>query len=269
MQRRLDGKVAIVTGAARGLGRAYALHLAALGADVAVADVDFAAATAFGEQMSAASVDLEIETLGRRSLKFEGDLARAADAQALVAAAVERFGRVDILVNNAGGNVIDFATSAASTTPIEDHRLIFEINFTTMVNCCQAVAPQMKRQGGGVIVNMSSAASVMILAKGMGASYGAAKAAVTHFTRSLAAELGPFGIRANCIAPGFVLTARVVAQMEQRGLGAARDAARVPLGRYATPEDCALVLEFLATDQSRYVTGQNISVCGGSLLGPS
>jgi len=269
MERRLDGKVAIVTGAARGLGRAYALHLARLGADVVAADMNFAAARDFGEELGAESVDLEVQALGRRAVKVEGDLRQAAAARDLVGAAVSALGRIDILVNNAGGNVTESARKAPSTTSIEDHRTLLDLNFTTMLNCCQAAAPVMKSQRSGVIVNMSSAAATMVLPKGLSASYGAAKAAVSHMTRSLAAELGPFGIRANCIAPGFVLTARVMASAQAHGLNRPDAAARIPLGRYATAEDCALVLEFLVTEQSRFVTGQSISVCGGANLAPN
>jgi len=268
MDHRLDGKVAVVTGAARGIGRAYALHLAKLGSDVVVADVDFAAAREFGEQLEQASVDLEIEALGRRSLQVEGDLAVATEARRLIDAAMTRFGRIDILVNNAGGNLIEIANSAPTITPIDEHDRILDLNFKTAVNCCQAVAGPMKAASSGVIVNMSSVGSAIVLPGGRSASYNAAKAALTHFTRSLAAELGPFGIRANCIAPGLVLTARVVATVAQRGMGRPEDAARIPLGRYATAEDCALVLEFLVTEQSRFVTGQCISVCGGAHLAP-
>jgi NAD(P)-dependent dehydrogenase (short-subunit alcohol dehydrogenase family) len=141
MEQRLNGKIAVVTGAARGIGRAYALHLAALGADIVAADIDFAAARAFGEELTADSVDLEVQALGRRAIKVEADLAEPAGAERLINEAIEAFGRVDILVNNAGGNVVQHATSSPSSVPLADHQKLFDLNFMTMLNCCQAVAP--------------------------------------------------------------------------------------------------------------------------------
>ena len=137
------------------------------------------------------------------------------------------------------------------------------------LHCCQAVAPLMKRQGSGVIVNISSQSAITTYNQGLLAVYAASKAAVTHYTRYLAAELGPHGIRANCLAPGVMLTARVAAQAAARGIGTDAEAAKVPLRRLGQVEDCAGVLEFLATDLSQYVTGQVISVCGGAVLTPN
>jgi 3-oxoacyl-[acyl-carrier protein] reductase len=127
----------------------------------------------------------------------------------------------------------------------------------------------MKRQGSGVIVNISSQSGITTYQQGLLAAYSASKAAVTHYTRYLAAELGPHGIRANCLAPGVMLTARVAAQAAQRGVGTDEEAQKVPLRRLGRVEDCAGVLEFLCTDLSQYVTGQVISVCGGAVLTPN
>jgi NAD(P)-dependent dehydrogenase (short-subunit alcohol dehydrogenase family) len=127
----------------------------------------------------------------------------------------------------------------------------------------------MKRQRSGVVVNISSLTAISVFGGGVQSIYASAKAGITQYTRYLAAELGPFGIRANCLAPAVVLTSRVVAQAAERGIGTDAEAAKVPLGRLASVEDCAGVLEFLATDLSQYVTGQVISVCGGQVLTPS
>jgi NAD(P)-dependent dehydrogenase (short-subunit alcohol dehydrogenase family) len=266
---KLSGQVAIVTGAARGLGRAFALRLARLGADIAVVDIDLDAAAEFSEQLEAKSVSGEVELCGRRSIGVQADLTRRGEAQKAVDATLRAFGRVDILVNNAGGAVTPAARSKASETPEEDIRKLLDVNFMSAVHCCQAAVPIMKRQGAGVIVNISSQSAISTYNGGLLAAYASSKAAVTQYTRYLAAEVGPFGIRANCLSPGVTMTSRVAAQAAKRGIGTEEEAAKIPLGRLGTVEDCAGVLEFLTTDLSRYVTGQCISVCGGAVLTPS
>lgn len=263
MEMKLSGQVAIVTGAARGVGRAIALHLARLGADVMVADKNFAAATEFGEHIAGGSVEDEVRALGRRAARYEGDLSDPGHARRMAQECLDTFGRIDILVNNAGGMITPMERSFPSAVPMEDVRTLFDLNYMTLMNCCQAVAEPMKARGTGAIVNISSSAARFIMAGGKSATYGAAKAAATHFTRSLALELAPFGIRVNAIAPSMIGTARILAQAEARGIGTASDAASSPLGRLANPEDIALVVEFLVTELSRYVVGQCISVCGG------
>ena len=266
---KLQGKTAVVTGAARGLGRAYALRLASLGADVAVVDIRLDGAAEFGEPLGAASVPAEIERMGRRSIGIQADLSQRQQAFDAIEGARQALGRIDILVNNAGGAITPADRSLASATPEEDTRLLMDVNFMSAVHCCQAVAPIMKDQGSGVIVNISSQSGITTYNQGLLAVYAASKAAVTHYTRYLAAELGPHGIRANCLAPGVMLTARVAAQAAARGIGTDAEAAKVPLRRLGQVEDCAGVLEFLATDLSQYVTGQVISVCGGAVLTPN
>jgi NAD(P)-dependent dehydrogenase (short-subunit alcohol dehydrogenase family) len=216
---KLLGKTAIVTGAARGLGRAYALRLAALGADVAIVDVNLDAAADFGEALKASSVAAEIAQLGRRGLGVQADLTKQDQAREAIRRAHEAFGRVDILVNNAGGALSPAERSRASESPDEDTRFMLDVNYMSAVYCCQAVAPIMKDQHAGVIVNISSQSGVTVYQQGLLAAYSAAKAALTHYTRYLAAELGPHGIRANCLAPGIMLTSRVAAQVAKRGVG--------------------------------------------------
>lgn len=266
---KLAGKAALVTGAARGLGRAYALRLAALGADVAVADINLDAANEFGKSLSAESVPAEIERMGRRSLGVQADLTRREDAQRAIRDTYEAFGRLDILVNNAGGALTPAGRSHATELPEEDTRFLMDVNYMSAVHCCQAAAPILKAQRSGVIVNISSQSAISTYQQGLLAAYSAAKAAVTVYTRYLAAELGPFGIRANCLAPGIIMTSRVAAQAAARGVGTNSEAERVPLRRLGQVEDCAGVLEFLTTDLSQYVTGQVISVCGGVVLDPN
>lgn len=262
----LEGKTAIVTGAGRGLGRAYALRLARMGADVVVVDRDLKGAAIYGEELTSGSVREEVMALGRGSIEVEADLTRRGGADEVVAKALAAFGRIDIIVNNVGGLITPMERSMGSVIPEDDIRVMLDVNLMTAIHCCQAVAPIMKAQKSGVIINISTAAARSIAPGGRMAIYGAAKAAVVQYTRSLASELGPFGIRANCLAPGIILTARVKQQAEARGLGTAADVERVALRRLGDAEDCAGVIEFLATDLSRYVTGQCISVCGGSVL---
>jgi NAD(P)-dependent dehydrogenase (short-subunit alcohol dehydrogenase family) len=181
----------------------------------------------------------------------------------------EVFGRIDILVNNAGGALTPAERSRASETPEQDTRFLLDVNYMSAVHCCQAAAAIMKAQSTGVIVNISAQSGISVYGQGLLAAYSAAKAAMTHYTRYLAAELGPYGIRANCLAPGIMMTSRVAAQAALRRIGTNEQADRIPLRRLGQVEDCAGVLEFPATDLSQYVTGQVISVCGGAVLTPN
>jgi NAD(P)-dependent dehydrogenase (short-subunit alcohol dehydrogenase family) len=198
----------------------------------------------------------------------QADLTKHDEARSAVQQAHAAFGRIDILVNNAGGAFSPAERSRASEAPEEDIRFMLDVNYMSAVYCCQAVAPIMKAQRSGVIVNISSQSAISVYQQGLLAPYSAAKAALTHYTRYLAAELGPHGVRANCLAPGIMLTSRVAAQVARRGVGTNDEAERVPLRRLGQVEDCAGVLEFLTTDLSQYVTGQVISVCGGAVLTP-
>lgn len=265
---KLTGQVAIVTGGARGLGRSYALRLAELGADVVVVDINLNAAAEFGEALTAPTVSDEVKALGRKSIGIEADLTSRQQVQKMIERVLDEFGRIDILVNNAGGALTPAERSAATESPEEDTRFLMDLNYMNAVFCCQAVAPTMKKQKSGIIVNTSSQTAITTYKGGKLSAYGASKAAVTTFTRYLAAELGPFGIRANSISPGVMMTARVAASAAKRAVGNADEMAGIPLRRFGVAEDCTNVLEFLVTDLSQYVTGQVISVCGGAVLTP-
>jgi len=252
----LEGKVALVTGSGRGLGRAYALRLAAAGADVVISDMNLASAREYDEELTAATVMDEVRALGRRSIGIEADLAVRVQVASALGRIMAEFGRVDILVNNAGGGL----TPPGNPTEEEIHRHVMAINLDTTVNCCGAVTEPMKSQGCGKIVNISSYCGLS--GRGGGVPYSIAKAGVAQYTRVLAWQLGPFGINVNCIAPAYILTSR----KEAEGMGEGGLEQQVALRRLGTPEDCAKVVEFLCSDLSDYVTGQTISVCGGVVL---
>jgi NAD(P)-dependent dehydrogenase (short-subunit alcohol dehydrogenase family) len=267
---KLQNQVAIVTGAARGIGRGFALRLAKLGCHVVVADIHLHGAAEFGEVLGADSVSDEIVAMGRRSIGVEGDLSRRDGADALVRRTLDEFGRIDLLVNNAGGALAPIETSRASQMSDEDMQRMFEVNLMSTIYCSQAVVPTMRTQGSGNIVNVASTLGIDAAHRGgLLAHYGIAKSGVVQFTRFLAAELGPEGIRVNCIAPGSTATARVASQAKARGIVGDSDLPKIPLRRLGTVDDMAGPLEFLATDLSSYVTGQCISVCGGKVLTPS
>ena len=263
---KLSGQVALVTGSARGLGRAYALHLARLGADVVVNDIDLHAYEQYGEQMAADTVVDEIQALGVRGLGIEADVTDSAQVGAMFAEIERVFGRLDILVNNAGGALRGNEHSGASEAPEDDFRYILDVNLMDTILCCQAAAPIMKRQRSGKIVNIGSQAGLHAQIGGRGAPYSVAKAGVIHYTRLLAAELGEYGINVNCMAPGWILSSRAIAGGRASPETRARLESQIALRRLGLPEDCAKVLEFLVTDLSDYVTGQCISVCGGYVL---
>ena len=273
--RKLSGKTALITGGARGLGRAYALRLAGLGADIAIIDRNLQAASVYEfekQQLTAETVMAECEALGVRAIGLEVDLTNRAATESAVASVVEKLSRIDIAICNAGGGTVTFADERKTTpgandagdlvttaTPSDftDETLsrVLDINVQTCMYTCAAVAPIMKRQRSGKIITVSSTAGVD--AKGSYFPYGTAKAAIIHYTRALAQELGPFGINVNSIAPGIIRTGRLGDRSHL--------ADGIALRREGTAEDCAGVVEFLATDLSAYVTGRTILIDGGML----
>jgi NAD(P)-dependent dehydrogenase (short-subunit alcohol dehydrogenase family) len=261
----LQGKVALVTGSARGLGRAYALRLAKLGADVVINDINLKAAEEFNERLTAATVMDEVKDFGRRSIGIEADVCKKPEVDRMFKRILDEFGRIDVLVNNAGGRLRP-GEAWASSVPEDDLRFIINLNLIGTIFCSQAASVPMKQQKSGNIVNVSSVAGLRVTLSGGGADYGVAKAGIVHYTRLLAAELGPYGIRVNCIAPGSITSSRLVAQGMRTHLSIEELTRQAPLRRLGTPEDCANVLEFLVSDLSAYVTGQYITVDGGTSL---
>lgn len=269
--KKLQGKVALVTGGGRGLGRAYVLRLASLGADVVVNDINLEAAKEFNEELTAPTVMDEVRAQGSRSTGIQADVTKKDEVEGMVAQIIKEYGRLDILVNNAGGALTPFERGFASTMPEEDYRFIMDVNLTSTVFCCQAAAVHMKEQRSGKIVNVSSQAGLRGNNSGSIAHYCLAKAGIAEYTRLLAGELGPYNITVNAIAPGVVVTSRAMVQFG-RGVDPVKTAEQeknIPLRRLGVPEDCARVVEFLTTDLSDYVTGQIIPVCGGMVLSPS
>ena len=270
--QRLAGKVALVTGAARGLGRAFALRLARLGADVVVSDVNMRTAEMVGEELTAASVVEEIGAIGRSALGIEADVTDRSAVENMVSLALGEFGRIDVLVNNAGsskpvpgqtGPAISFRDAVKFVTildlPQEGWDGLFLNNIMGTLFCSQAVGRHMRECGSGKIINLASAAGRTPLLTVL-APYCAAKAAVISLTQALALEMAPHGVTVNAIAPGYIGTASW-----NLSLGQVEDVLipQIPLGRKGTPEDCAKVIEFLATDLSDYLTGAVIPVDGG------
>jgi NAD(P)-dependent dehydrogenase (short-subunit alcohol dehydrogenase family) len=267
---KLTGKVAVVTGAGRGLGRAYALRLAALGADVVINDIALDSAREFEEELTAESVMAECMALGVRSIGVAADVTVRSEVERLFAETLRAFGRVDVLVNNAGGVLRPAEYGKASLVSEEDWRYIMDVNLTSTVFCCQEAARPMKEQRSGKIINVSSQAGLRGNLTGDIAHYCVAKAGVVEYTRLLAGELGPFNIHVNAIAPGLILTSRANKQFHRNSPeNVAKAVPHIALRRMGLPEDCANVVEFLATDLSDYVTGQCIPICGGMVLSPS
>jgi NAD(P)-dependent dehydrogenase (short-subunit alcohol dehydrogenase family) len=272
MALKLKGRTALVTGAGRGLGRAYALHLAKIGADVIVNDINLDSAKEYSEQLAASTVMEEIRNLGRKSLGIQADVTKKEQVDSMFKQVKGEFGRLDILVNNAGGNLRRPGTEAGSpvtfpsSASMEDHQFVMDVNLKGTILCCQAASRIMKQQKYGKIVNVASQAGLHAVPEMIKAmSYNVAKAAIIHYTRCLAAELGPYNVNVNCIAPAWIATSRAVAE-GRTGETVKQLEKQIALGRLGVPEDVARVVEFLVTDLSDYVTGQCVSVCGGYIL---
>ena len=247
---RLKDKVVIVTGGARGLGRAYGLAVAAEGAKVVVADV------ADGKPALK-----EIEGLGAQALVVECDVSSEPDTLRLATETLARFGRIDVLVNNAA-LYGPLKRRPFMEIPIEEWDRVMAVNLRGLFLCARAVFPAMKAQGKGKIINIASGTFF----KGVPhyIHYTTSKGGVVGFTRSLARELGDFGIRVNAIAPGFTLSGENEKNMPEAGREA--NVRSRMLKRAEVPGDVVGTLVFLASDDSDFITGQTIVVDGGGVV---
>ena len=241
----LEGKVALVTGAGRGIGKAIALRFAQEGANVAFTDL--ALNEAVEESVK------EIEALGVKVKAYASNAANFDETHEVVKQIVEDFGRIDVLINNAG------ITKDGLMMRMSEAQwdAVINVNLKSAFNFIHAVTPIMAKQRGGSIINMSSVVGVS--GNAGQCNYSASKAGMIGLAKSIAKEMGPRGIRANCIAPGFIIT-EMTNQLSQE----IKDqwAAQIPLRRGGTPEDVANVALFLASDLSSYVSGQVLHCCG-------
>jgi len=245
----LDGKVAVVTGASRGIGRAIALELAQAGADVVV---NYA-----GSQGAAEEVVAAITALGRQAIAVQANVGKIDEAESLVKQALETFGHVDILVNNAGITRDNLIMRMKE----DEFDAVIETNLKGVFNCVKAVTRPMMKQRSGRIINISSV--VGVLGNPGQANYVAAKAGVIGLTKASARELASRGITVNCVAPGFIetdMTDKLSEELRTQMLG------QIPLTRLGQPEEIARTVRFLASDDAAYMTGQTLHVDGGMYM---
>ena len=251
---RFEGKVAVITGAAHGIGLAYARRLAAEGANVVIADLDGSAAKAVAEELSAS---------GPKALGIECDVSDEASLQAMVGETVDAFGRLDVLINNASMfSVVPMSRVGFEEIEREEWAKMMDVNVAGTWLATKAVVPEMRKNGYGKIVNISSA--VVFKGVPMRVHYVASKAAVIGLTRTLARELGPDGITVNCIAPGTTLSeenpSEEVIAMRSKKVG------ERAISRLQLPEDLVGAMAFLASEDSDFVTGQTLVVDGGAAM---
>lgn len=275
MGKRLENKVAWVTGSSRGIGRVVASHLASLGADVVVHGTTPTSTRQLDEADSLDAVAAEIAAEHDADvLAVHGDLTDAKTVENLVEEIRRRFGRIDILINNAGGDIGSKGVSAenagkplvndAVKISMTDVQTILDRNLMTCILACRAVAPEMMERNEGWIVTIGSIAGLS--GHPWEVTYSVSKAAVHEYTRCLAAQLRPHGVYANVIAPGEIITARFEASRPTKDERKVESGA---LTRYGWPKEVAKAVEFFVTADSSYITGQVLRVDGGAQLWPA
>ncbi|HEY0263922.1 MAG TPA: SDR family oxidoreductase [Granulicella sp.] len=262
---RLDGEVALVTGSGRGLGRMIVETLQAMGAKVAIHDISEDAPAQYGEAPNLTAVAAQLSTRGSRVIGVTGDITQETTVAAMVKRAEEELGPISILVNCAGG---DIGAKGQKPNPngaldiaLDDANAVFQRNFIGTLLMCRAICPGMRERNKGVVINVAS------LNAHMGVSpeviYGCAKAAIVHYTRCLALEMRPHGVRVNAVSPGPTKSARFLAT---RSLDDTMMNAGYSLERYAMPSEIANAVAFLASESSSFVSGQILRVDGGATL---
>ena len=249
MEKILTGKTALVTGASRGIGRATAIKLASLGANVAI---NFA-----GNLAKAQEVKAEIETLGSKAILVQGNVADFETVQSIIKTVTDEFGTLDILVNNAG-ITRDNLLIKMSEKDFDD---VISVNLKGVFNCTKAVARLMMKHHGGRIVNLSSVAG--IIGNISQTNYAAAKAGIIGFTKSAAKELAARNVTVNAVAPGFIdtdMTGALSDKVKEKLIKG------IPAGRIGSAEDVAELVAFLVSNKAAYITGQVIAVDGGMAM---
>jgi NAD(P)-dependent dehydrogenase (short-subunit alcohol dehydrogenase family) len=252
---RFQGKVALISAAGAGIGKATAIIIAREGGTVVGVDV---------EQAALDRLAADVTSAGGRALALRGDALDAASVEGVVRRAVDAHGRIDILVNAVGGStVVPRPAALLDELTLPEWQKLLDFNLTGTFLFTHAVVPVMKRQGAGKIVNLASIAGRGI-SQSSSSAYATAKGGIIALTRKLAFELGPHGVTVNAIAPSLTLSERIRPHWDRRSAEAqAAEIRRTPLGRVATPEDQARVICFLASSDADFVTGVTIDVTGG------
>lgn len=255
LKQRFEGRVAVITGARRGIGYAIAQRLHQEGGKVVIWDVD---------DTETQEARLALDRTGDRALAVSGSVADEQTVARIFREIIQRFGRVDILVNNAGISPKHEGKRAPlETVGVQEWRAVLDVNLTGAFLCAQACIPFMRQQGYGRIVNISSQAA-RTMSVVAGGHYAASKAGLITLARNMAGEAGSYGVTANCVAPGRIVTPMaetVNAEVNARFLD------RIPVGRLGTTEDVAAAVAFLASEEAGFITGAVLDVNGGSFMG--
>ena len=247
---KLDGKLALVTGGGRGIGKATAVELATSGADVVFCDV--------GDAAGAAHTLQEIRSVGRRGHFIRADVGERSSVERMFDEILREFGRLDILVNNAAANI----RKPLIELEIEDVEKVWSVALWGVFHCSQLAARQMVKQQSGAIVTISSVHAVRAFPNNT--AYNGAKAAVNHMSRTWAAELAGSGIRVNVVEPGWTDTPGERTHYSEQQIQ--EEGRKLPMGRLASPQEIATAVRFLASDEAAYITGSALRVDGGILL---